>query len=86
MNYDSEAILYKSADQQAAPRTGDRFNVDLVIDGTLHECVKNWLRQPQKRRSLFRLDTHAQEAFEFKIHLYSAEMLAIASREGFLDY
>jgi len=83
INYDRESILYKSAPQQATPLTKERFNADLVIEGTLSECIKEWFIQPEDQRGFYRLDTFAQEAFGNKDMLFSADMLAIATRDNF---
>jgi hypothetical protein len=84
MQYDSPSILYKAEAMRTIPRTGDAFvPPNFAYDGTLAECIKDWVTQPNDQRSLYHLQTEAQEALGNDTILTSARMLEIASRDDF---
>jgi hypothetical protein len=81
IQYDLLSNLYKRSAVEPV-RTGDRVGIDMVFDGTLDECIKEFMEKPICQRPLYEVHTVPQAALEKSI-LSATDLLAIASRADF---
>jgi len=81
IRYDLLSDLYKRSVAEPV-RTGDHLTIDRVYDGTLAECIQEFMEKPTSQRPLYELHTEAQAAFP-KTILSASDMLEIASRDDF---
>jgi hypothetical protein len=64
-------------------RTGDQGHIDMIFDGTLDECIREFMdTKPISQRPLYEVHTVLQPAIGKEI-LSAADLLAIASRTDF---
>jgi hypothetical protein len=82
INYDVWATLQKWPLADRLPRTGEILTPEQIYDGTLSECIKEFMAKPTSQRPLYEIFTEAQLAFTTTI-LSATDMLDIASRDDF---
>jgi hypothetical protein len=63
-------------------RTGDQMQIEMIFDGTLDECVTEFMKEPISQRPLYEVHTVLQPALGKEL-LYATDLLAIASRADF---
>lgn len=81
IDYHHLSNLYKRSAVQPV-RTGDQVHIDMIFDGTLDECVREFMDKPISQRRLYEVHTVLQPALEKEL-LTAIDLLAIASRTDF---
>jgi hypothetical protein len=81
IDYHQLSNLYKRSHVEPV-RTGDRVHIDMIFDGSLDECVREFMDKPINQRPLYEVHTVLQPALEKEI-LSATDLLAIASRADF---
>lgn len=80
--YDVWANLHKWPTLDRTRRTGETFYPNIVLEGTVGSCIREFIKKPASQRPLYELSTQPQEAFS-STFLSATEMLEIASRNDF---
>jgi hypothetical protein len=81
IDYHHLSNLYKKSAVQPA-QTGDRLYIEMVFDGTLDECVTEFMKQPASQQALYEVHTVLQPALGKEL-LTATDLLDIASRADF---
>jgi hypothetical protein len=82
IDYHHLSNLYKRIAVEPV-RTGDQVHIDMIFDGTLDECIREFMdAKPISQRPLYEVHTVLQPAIGKEI-LSAADLLAIASRADF---
>jgi hypothetical protein len=82
IEYHHLSNLYKRMSVEPV-RTGDQVHIDMIFDGTLAECVTEFMeKKPISQRPLYEVHTVRQPALDKEI-LSATDLLAIASRDDF---
>jgi hypothetical protein len=81
IDYHHLSNLYKKSAAEPV-RTGDRLLLELVFDGSLDECITEFMKRSAREHHLYEVHTVLQPAIGKEI-LTAADLLAIGSRDDF---
>jgi hypothetical protein len=81
IDYHHLSNLYKRSAVEPV-RTGDQVQIDMIFDGTLDECVVEFMKKLTSQRPLYEVHTVLQPALGKEL-LTATDLLAIASRDDF---